>query len=274
MPRQKNYWFAPVWLIPVLLAAGVAGALLYYRTQMSVTEPTVSMPVEVVAEDAPSVAEAVGPVHPVETGAPATDDQPLTPLPSLGESDDYFKIEFVELFGVSLGDRLAGSGMIEKFVATIDNLPRAHVADRIRPLTPVAGRFLVDGQDASGGYAISSANYSRYDDLVELLGNTNLDDVMQLYRKLYPLFQNAYEEQGYPDAYFNDRLVEVVDHLLQTPEVAGPIELVRPHVMYEFRDADLEALSSGQKMILRLGEQHAATVKRRLRELRALLTAM
>ena len=44
-----------------------------------------------------------------------------------------------------------------------------------------------------------------------------------LYARLYPLFQQAYEELGYPGRYFNDRLVEVIDDLLATPEPTGPV---------------------------------------------------
>ena len=43
-----------------------------------------------------------------------------------------------------------------------------------------------------------------------------------LYRRLYPLFQQAYAELGYPTGHFNDRLVEVVDHLLAAPEPTQP----------------------------------------------------
>ena len=42
-----------------------------------------------------------------------------------------------------------------------------------------------------------------------------------LYVRFYPLFQQAYRDLGYPNGYFNDRLVEVIDHLLVTPEIAG-----------------------------------------------------
>jgi len=51
----------------------------------------------------------------------------------------------------------------------------------------------------------------------------------------------------------------------------GPIRLVRPHVLYEFADADLAALSSGQKLLLRMGRDHTATIKRVLSDLRALI---
>jgi len=37
------------------------------------------------------------------------------------------------------------------------------------------------------------------------------------------LFQQSYEDLGYPGQYFNDRLVEVIDDMLKTPDVQGPI---------------------------------------------------
>lgn len=267
MPRQSNQW-----LIPVLLALGVAGALWYYR--MQVAAPVVApaqLPVEREAE--PTIAPA--PLHPLESPSPDIADSPtLVPLPALGDSDEYFKLELAMILGASVEDKLVQAGLIEKLVATIDNLPRAQVAGRIRPLAPVDGTFLVDGQDASGEFAIASSNAARYDSLILLLESADLNEVLDMYRRFYPLFQSAYVQQGYPNGYFNDRLVEVIDHLLETPDVSGPIELVRPHVLYEFRDAELEALSSGQKIILRMGAEHAAVVKQRLLEMRQLLTAM
>ncbi|MGI9204495.1 MAG: DUF3014 domain-containing protein [Woeseiaceae bacterium] len=267
MPRQSNQW-----LIPVLLALGVAGALWYYRMQVSVPD-VAAVPVPV--ETAPEPLNAPVPLHPMESPPPDTADSPvLMPLPALGDSDEYFKLELAMILGDSVDEKLAQSGLIEKLVATIDNLPRSQVAGRIRPLAPVDGTFVVDGQDASGEYAISSSNSERYDSLIALLESADLNVVMDLYRRFYPLFQSAYVQQGYPDGYFNDRLVEVIDHLLETPDISEPIALVRPHVLYEFEDAELEALSSGQKIILRMGDEHAAVVKDRLREMRELLTAI
>ena len=54
---------------------------------------------------------------------------------------------------------------------------------------------------------------------------------------------------------------------------AEPIELVRPKVLYQFADPALESLSSGRKLMLRMGPAHAATMKSVLRELRARLAA-
>ncbi|MFQ5982999.1 MAG: DUF3014 domain-containing protein, partial [Woeseiaceae bacterium] len=54
-------------------------------------------------------------------------------------------------------------------------------------------------------------------------------------------------------------------------EVPEPIRLVRPHVLYEFADEDLESLSSGQKLLLRMGNEHATRIKETLEEFRLLI---
>ena len=95
--------------------------------------------------------------------------------------------------------------------------------------------------------------------------------LVAIYVHFYPLFQQAYEELGYPSAYFNDRVIDVIDLLLETPEIKGPIRLSQPHVLYTYADPDLEALSAGQKALLRSGQSNVVRVKAKLRELRSAL---
>ena len=78
---------------------------------------------------------------------------------------------------------------------------------------------------------------------------------------------------GYPTGSFNVRLIEAIDDLLRTPDIEGPVELVQPRVLYEFADSDLEALSAGQKTMLRMGAENAAKIKTKLREIRRELEA-
>ena len=68
---------------------------------------------------------------------------------------------------------------------------------------------------------ISPANAQRYQPYVDLLLEADTQGLVELYGRYYALFQEAYEAQGYPDGYFNDRLVEVIEHLLATPEPQG-----------------------------------------------------
>ena len=259
------------WLIPLLLAAGVAAALLYYWTQ-------VSQPIEAPVAERSVVSEpeeAPAPLHPLKTIAEPGERRPgLVPLPALDESDAYLKIEIVDIFGTSVEDLLAESGLIERIVATVDNLPRSHVAERIRPVGRLGTTFVIDGLDNSGMDRISPENYRRYDVIVGLVSATDLQQVAEVYRRYYPLFQKAFVELGYPNGYFNDRLVEVIDHLLETPEVADPVTVIQPHVLYEFEDAQLEALSSGQKLLVRMGSEHTSIIKEVLQQLRGHITAM
>jgi hypothetical protein len=92
--------------------------------------------------------------------------------------------------------------------------------------------------------------------------------LVQGYLQAYPLFQQAYEQLGYPGKYFNDRLVEAIDDMLAAPELDGPVRLSRPKVLYEFADPGLQARSAGQKILMRLGRDSELKVKAKLREIR------
>ena len=80
-------------------------------------------------------------------------------------------------------------------------------------------------------------------------------------------------DSGHPDGHFNDRLVTVIDHLLQTPEPARPLA-VEPDGKgrYRFVDPALQSLSVGQKALLRMDATQQQAVKQQLRALRAAVT--
>ena len=98
-------------------------------------------------------------------------------------------------------------------------------------------------------------------------------ELLALYRDMSPLLGQAWAELGHPDGGFDSRLVEVIDSLLATPEVQAPIQLVKPEAFYLFVDPELESLPAGQKLMLRMGNENAARVKAKLREIRGLLLA-
>jgi hypothetical protein len=158
---------------------------------------------------------------------------------------------------------------VKKMVATIDSLARSDVAARMNPAKPPAGKFTTAGE--GDAIVLGAANYARYAPWIELVDSLDAQATAALYKRLYPQFQAAYENLGNPDAYFNDRVVEVIDHLLSAPEPPATIALVRPNVFYEFADPKLEAQSSGRKLLLRMGPGNAARVKAKLRQIRGLI---
>jgi hypothetical protein len=136
----------------------------------------------------------------------------------------------------------------------------------MNPAKPPAGNFATTGGD--GELVLGAANYERYAQWVNLVAALDPDKTVELYRRLYPQLQAAYEGLGNPDGYFNDRVIEILDHLIATPVAPDTIVLKRPNVLYEFADPALEAESAGRKLLFRMGPGNAARVKMKLRDIR------
>jgi len=222
----------------------------------------------------PPPAASVVPAPPAEDAIahPLPADASQAPLPSLVDSD--------KTVNDAIGEASADSGvvkylvpesLIRHFVVTVDNLPRQKAAVAKRPTVPVAGTFMVNGDELHA--TLDAQNFQRYVPMIDALRKIDTQRLAAVYLHFYPLFQKSYQDLGYPNAYFNDRLVQAIDGLLATPQIAGPIDLVRPNVMYVFADPALESRSAGQKILIRIGPDNAAIVKAKLTELRAIITA-
>jgi len=248
-----------------VIAGGIAAVLVvglgawWYLGREPAVEP------EPEPEPSAPVAEAPAIQNPVPGQADAA-------LPALDSSDGPLADALGGLIGQqAVAQFLIPKDLIRHIVVTIDNLPRKKLAVQLRPIRPTPGEL---GVTATGEtYTLSPANAARYLPLMKVIDSTDTQAVAGIYLRFYPLFQEAYEGLGYPSQYFNDRLVEVIDHLLATPDLTGPVQLARPSVMYVYADPALEALSSGQKTLLRMGPQNVTVIKAKLRELKAAVAA-
>jgi hypothetical protein len=180
--------------------------------------------------------------------------------------------------GKNVAEFLRSDGIVRRFVATVDNLAREQAPANAWPMQPTGQRFITEGPQGQV-QTIAANNAARYNAIVLLAQSVDPAKAAAVYAKLYPLFQQAYEELGYPGRYFNDRLIAVIDHLLQAPEPAGPVQVrlvevkgdvpsTRPWVRYEYTDPKLESMSSGQKIMVRMGLENERKVKASLRGLR------
>ena len=212
-------------------------------------------------------------------------------LPTLPDADPYLSDALTGLLGrKDVLTFLQLDGFVRRVVATVDNLARPHAAPALWPVTLTPGRFITlgagdkTGGSGAAGSSISPDNSLRYTPFVLFIESVNTAQAIKLYARAYPLFQQAYEELGYPGRYFNDRLVAVIDHLLATPvpagapgvslvEVKGTVPSIRPWVRYEFIDPALESLSAGQKMLLRVGPVNHRRLNTKLLEIRRLVTS-
>jgi len=258
------------WILILIVIAGAAVLTFLPRSQ------TPQHPATIFHEPNPPPAPEENepltrfPVPPPTAQTTAHESQ--APLPALNDSDqDLFDALSQLIDSNRLSETLVFKNLIRRLAVTLDNLPRSKLPLRNLPTQAPPGKFLVTNQSI-GKARIDPANDRRYEPYVHLVESLDMQRLATLYFHFYPLFQEAYADLGYKNAYFNDRLIAVVDNLLAAPNIKGPIELVQPSVFYKYADPKLEALSAGQKLMIRIGATNAAKIKAKLRELRQALT--
>jgi len=254
--------FILVFLGLVLIGAGLAN---WYFTK---PQTPAAAPEEISQPQTPPPAPAKKPDthYPIN---PVTDAQtPAESLPSLAVSDTAMRNALANLIDEkTINQFFFPNEIIRRLVVSIDNLPRENVSAHLLPLKPAGGQFLVKGNDKT--IYLDEANYSRYTPYVLLIQNLDSKKLVAMYKYFYPLFQQQYQELGYPDGYFNDRLIAVIDYMINFTERTGPIQLMQQHVLYQYFDPELESMSAGGKLLTRIGHDNTLKIKDKLREIRS-----
>lgn len=279
--------------ILIVLALLVVGGLAYYLlvVRPSASEAALQPPVLIeqpAAHPPAAVEEPSTEPSAAQTGGSQPYDSVTepAPLPALAASDPAVLESLSSLVGdAAVLQPVVTENVVSRVVATIDALTGRRVAASLLPLQPPESALRVTEDSHPAGpkttpegypireYLVDPANHERYTPYVELLESMNTDELLAAYQHYQPLFQQAYVELGYPQGDFNARLLEVIDHLLDAPEVSEPVRLVKPEAYYQFADAQLEALTAGQKLMIRMGSSNAHRVKVKLAELREALKA-
>ncbi len=259
---EDSFWKRTTLYSAIAVAVVAVGGAIYYFEFMKKPAPPVAPPVaQAPAQAAPEPEKEHHPIASV----------PDKPLPKLNESDSEMGSALAGVFGKGPIDQMLVPEMvIRHIVVTVDNLPRNKVAEQMRPLKSLGGETVV--VTSGDSTLLATENAARYAVFMKLVQGADIKQLGSLYIRYYPLFQQSYEDLGYPGQYFNDRLVEVIDHLLQTPDIHGPIPLKQGKVFYEYADPALEARSAGQKLLLRMGQENESVIKAKLKELRVYVT--
>ena len=266
-------------IVATVLLLAVAAAVLWHQRrppEAPAAPPTAAAP-EAVPAPAPTEPAIK---HPIE---PLAQEELQKPLPTLEQSDPVVRSALVDWLGrQTVQTFLQTDDFVRHVVATVDNLGRAHASPRLWPVSPMPGRYSV--QQAGDATVVTAGNAERYAAFVSFVEHLDSKRGVSLYVRHYPLFQRAYEELGYPKRYFNDRLVEVIDLMIATPvpprspalrltEVKGPIPATQPWLRYEFADPQLQSLSAGQKMLIRMGPENQRRMQAKLVQVRKQLTS-
>ena len=257
------------WLAGVLIVAivGLGGVFLYREKQArDATKPP--EPVAGASSAMPSTQthDAALPQHPIGPAGAST-----AALPTLDQSDDAIMAGLLALTSDgALKSLLRPEAIVSRMVATIDALPKQTIGMNILPMHTPTGRFQVQSDD--GTFVESKKNLERYDTYMYVADHVNPKAAAAWYKRNYPLFQAAYRDLG-TNGYFNDRLIEVIDHLLAAPEPKGPLQLLPEKVGYVYANPTYEQLSVGQKFMIRVGAENEGKLKAKLRALREAILA-
>jgi hypothetical protein len=203
------------------------------------------------------------------TEAPATSPEAETPLPPLDQMDAFLRQLLSALSNrPELANWLATDGLVQQLAAAIDQASQGKNPARdfkvLAPATPlgVGGRGNRRTIDANG--------YRRYDGLVGTVTSMDAAAVARIYRTIRPRLNEAYRNMGRPDGDVDAATRQAIDILLETPVVQGPVVLVEgAGASWAFADPKLEALTSTQKQLVRMGPAHTEAMLEWLQALKA-----
>lgn len=259
-------------VIIVLMLAG--GAYYFLGSDEPQPEPEIPAPVTLPEPEPeqPLVTDAALPepdiIEPeVEDPIPASPSETEEPLPTLAQSDEYIVDKTVEVAnGMKIEPILVEKDIVRHFVVFVDNLAQGELARKVSPLKAPNSKFTVS--EVTNKTYLNPDSYHRYDLYANFVDNLDEQQLFATYNKVKPLLGEAFEELGYPDMNFDDRMIEAIDVMLSAPVIEAPIELDSVSVNYKFVDPALEGLPNAQKLMIRMGPENSKKVKAALRKLK------
>lgn len=208
--------------------------------------------------DAPPAAKGTG------TAASTAVPEGFGPVPQLDASDDFVRALIRQLSQKpEWAAWLASGDLVRSFVASVDKIAvGSSPAKELKPAAP-QGKFQTLG--AGRTLRVDPASYDRYNALANVVDAIEPDGAARAYRRLRPLMQQAFDELGYVNLSFDDRLARALGRLVDVPVPEGDVMLRATSVTFQYADPDLESLSPAQKHMLRMGPHNMRLVQTKLR---------
>ncbi|MEM7349884.1 MAG: DUF3014 domain-containing protein [Acidobacteriota bacterium] len=208
---------------------------------------------------------------PQEPPPPAPPEEPEPELPLLDESDTLIR-SLAETLSQHprLAAWLAPDDLVRRVVASVVNVANDESPNPHLGFLEVEGGFKVE--EDHGDLYLDPSSYRRYDQLIEVFTSLDSAASLRLYHRFEPLFDEAYQELGYPAGDFDNALIKAVDRVLATPIPEGKVGVKRRVTNYRFSDPQLEALGPIEKQLLRMGPANARKIKQKLRLVRSALS--
>jgi hypothetical protein len=241
-PRRSAGWWV---LAAVLIAAAAIAAFIAFRHRPSAPVPAVERAQTPKPENRPLGGDAA----------------PIV-LPPLNETDTLVR-ELVKKISSHprIAAWLATNDLIRSFTIAVTNVAEGKTPARQLPMVRPSSGFRI--LERGGNLIIDPRSYERYDALAAAAASMDADGSARLYATLKPRIEEASRELGVSP--FDRRFERTIVLLLSTPVVDGPIRVEPRGIGYGFADPKLEALTGGQKQLLRMGPRNMRVVQTSLR---------
>ncbi len=271
-PQNSVAWPLIALIILIIIGIGVAWQFTGSKEEPVVLEKPVPI-VEPVVEEVEIIPEPII-EEPEEEVVELVPEVVEPVLPSLDESDEWLKIKLPEItWRKELLKLVIDEDMIRRFVVFTDNFSQGVVAYEHSPFTLPKSKFSPDQanvsqQDNTEVWQWDENSTRRFSLYVDLMRSMDSESLVQWYFEVKPLIDEAYNELGYGDEDFTQTLQDAITRVLdmELPSKAS-MAIVRPSVMYQFADPNLESLPESDKLLLRLGKENLLVMKSVLLEL-------
>lgn len=280
-PRPQRRSPAVTLAVLLLAAAGIGGIVYFYlknpdNQQLSALKQAIddkAKPLHV-AQPAPAAEQppVVAPDPVAASEPPLEPAAEAAPLPPLDASDAGVRQELSGLAGWqgnALG-LIANDQLLRRFVTLVVNVAAGKVDHKAGPFLPIKGRFTVS---SNMPLTMTAESQTRYNIYVEAITALDPQQCAALYRRYYPLLNNAYKELG-EKGNFHTLVLKAIQQLENTPQLSeSPVLVPADKGLYKYAQPQLEALPAAQKQLLRSGWENVSKLKVWLRQLKSALLA-
>jgi hypothetical protein len=269
---NKTSWGIIAIIIAIVIAA-LAWIYLSVTPEKVIVDQT---PTAVVEPELPSEPIAEPEVVEPEIETPAIEPEPVIEsipeplLPSLDDSDAWVQEKLPNYtWRKELLKLVINQDMIRRFVVFTDNFAQGSLAYEHSPLIKPSSKFSANENkiDGASDWHWDESATRRFTLYVDLLRSFDSETLVQWYFEMKPLIDQAYEELGYPDDNFTDVLHDAITKVLDMEIPKEPLDLVRPSVMFRYKDEAIEGLDDADKLLLRLGKENLLVIKSVLLEI-------
>ncbi len=184
------------------------------------------------------------------------------------ETADTYARETIEIVngGKALAQFVAGDYIVERAVAIVDALRRGEVPYKLLPVGRPSKSFPVS--DDGLRVTMDPSGFSRYDGFAQWVNGINIIAIVKLLDDYEQIATEALSRMGVGDFDIRSAVLAATTEILATPIAPQSAELMKRESNWVYMDPELEALSSLQKQVLRMGPENSEIIQKKARELR------